>query len=41
MKCGFCNAVAITSMRDSMSGVQLVIVYCGSCQAVLGPARAD
>jgi len=41
MKCPHCNSGAISGNRRQIEGVNVIIIYCGSCQKVLGAASAD
>jgi hypothetical protein len=39
MKCGFCNSTTDPiGRRHTIAGLRMVILVCGSCEAILGAA---
>ena len=41
MKCPYCNSASVSGNRRQVSGVDVIIIYCGACQKVLGAVNAD
>ena len=40
MKCPHCNSRLISGSPKAVAGVDVIIIYCGACQKVLGAVNA-